>query len=140
SLRAVDWPAPGTPAAQSWQDFLGRWHTALSDMAEALKGRRIELSTAPVHEAFESLETQGLLTPESRAPLRLALHELDMAIQTVTQFSNLRLGWRDSLPRFAVGGLRGLWLTLAAQFSFRSMTFRHALRVAVASGIGLWLS
>ncbi|MDN5874070.1 MAG: FUSC family protein [Sinobacteraceae bacterium] len=138
SLRMTLWPAPGTPAARMWQDFLSAWHASLLSISEALKDRHAEACVEEVHTAFEVLEAHELLTPETRAPLRLALQHLDAAAESVTRLSGLRFGWREDLPRLATSGLRDFGSALRVQLTFRSITFRHALRVAVASGLGLW--
>lgn len=138
SLRAMTWPAPGTDAARLWEVFFASWRGALLSISEALKDRRSSVSVANVHAVFEELEARGLVTPEIRPPLRLALQQLDTAADNVTDLAGLRFGWRDDVPRLALGGLRGVWSTLKAQLTFRAINFRHALRVAVVAGFGLW--
>ncbi|HEX5313661.1 MAG TPA: FUSC family protein, partial [Gammaproteobacteria bacterium] len=140
SLRAIVWPATDTAAANIWQTLFANWRQALADAAQQLSGARAEVVVAPFHAAFDTLDAQGQMPGEARAPLRLALVHLDAVAESGARLSGLRFTWREALPRLSVGGLRGAWTTLAAQFTFRSMIFRHALRVAVAAGFGLWIS
>lgn len=141
SLRATDWPAPGTPAARAWRTLFASWRTALAAVAQAMLYRgHGAVSVTEMHGAFEVLEAHGVMTREARAPLRLALLHLDIAAESVLRFSGLNFTWRETLPRIGIGGLRDALRTLGAQLTFRSIIFRHALRVAVAAGFGLWVA
>src|SRR5699024_643134 len=120
SLRSTTWPAPGTPAARLWETFFASWHEALMSLAEALKERHAAFSTEEMHKAFEALEAEGLVGPEKRAALRLALQQLDVAAEHTSQMSRVRFGWGDEVPRLAFGGLRSVWTTLTAQLTFRA--------------------
>jgi uncharacterized membrane protein YccC len=140
SLRATTWPAPGTDASKAWETFFASWHEALMNISIALKERRRDISIDNAHAAFEALEADGLVVPETRAPLRLALQQLEIAADHVSQISPVRFGWGEDVPRVAFGGLRDVWRTLAAQLTFRSVNFRHALRVSVVSGLALWVA
>ncbi|MGH8273928.1 MAG: FUSC family protein [Gammaproteobacteria bacterium] len=139
-LRTVRWPAPGTPAARTWRELLTSWQTALAAVARLLLAGRGEIPVARMHAAFEALEAQGAIPAEARAPLRLALLHMDSIVEAGTQMFGLRFTWREALPRLGLGGVRSAWTTIAAQLTFDSIIFRHALRVAVAAGFGLWIA
>lgn len=140
SLRGVTWPPPNSDEAGAWQAFLAQWQTALLATSRLLLNRGGVVPVASLHASFDALTTQQPLTGSARASLRLALLHLDTIADIGTGLSGLRFSWRESVPRLGRGGLRGAARTLVAQLTFRSIIFRHALRVAVASGFGLWFA
>ncbi|MGH8162436.1 MAG: FUSC family protein, partial [Gammaproteobacteria bacterium] len=140
SLRAVDRPAPDTREGRLWRDLFVSWRAALAAVSQFMLEGRGEIPVAPMHAAFEALEKQAAIPDAARAPLRLALLHLDAVAEIGARISGMHFAWGEALPRLSVGGLREAVATLGAQLGFRSIIFRHALRVAVAAGFGLWVS
>jgi uncharacterized membrane protein YccC len=140
SLRATAWPAPGTDAAQAWERFFTRWREALMAVAAALQKERGAVPTDELHAAFDDLEARGLVTSDTRAPLRLALQQLDTVVNNIAEVAGFRFGWLDGIPHLAPNGLQSVQAALAGQFTFRAINFRHALRVGVTAGFGLWIA
>ncbi|MGH8128442.1 MAG: FUSC family membrane protein, partial [Gammaproteobacteria bacterium] len=139
-LRAVHWPAPGTPAAHAWRELFESWQAALAAVARLLLTGKGEIPVARMHAAFVALKAQNIIPTEARAPLRLALLHMDSIAEAGARVFGLHFSWRETLPRLGLGGVRSAWATLAAQLTFNSIIFRHALRVSVAAGFGLWIA
>ncbi len=140
SLRSVSRPAPGTIEAKLWRDLFTSWQAILAAISQLLLEGRGEVSIAPMQAAFEALEKRSVIPGTAMPPLRLALLHLNAAAEAGPRVLGAHFSWHEALPRLSIGGLRGAVATVAAQLDFRSIIFRHALRVAVAAGFGLWIS
>src|SRR5699024_6167570 len=140
SLRAMSQPEPGTEAARAWRQFFRAWRRALKSVSRFLLTGRGRITTAAMHAGFTALDRQGEFTRATSAPWRLALLHMDAVAETGVLQPHFRLHWRATLPRPSTTWLGSVCKTLATNLTFASFIFRHALRVAVAAGFGLWFA
>jgi uncharacterized membrane protein YccC len=139
SLRSVSHARESFAEARAWAEFLIVWRETLEGTARWLLKRRGTIANVRLRVVANKLFAKSA-NDEIAKPVELALMHLDQVAEMSRSRSRSGFRWSETIPTARFSGLRALAETVRSQLSFRPIIFRHALRVAIATGFGLWVT